>query len=230
MKTKAFSTRSLHSIWPAPIAVAEFAGGETIRMSFWQPAGKPWRFAAARRLLAQTIGNERAREGATAESLKMTTASEQKIKALYDRPGTDGEKAAAGAALKRKQLAAKKIMAALAIRLDNLARYNAHPPATDFVTFYVEQDGRRIEPNVGEIAGGAAKRIAAPRKRTATVASEQIIAIVAAPKPLDAMLSEMESQLGDGFLETKAWRRVRARVAALTRQPEDSIPIKRIAA
>ena len=41
-----------------------------------------------------------------------------------------------------------------------------------------------------------------------------------AARPLSELLSEMESQLGEDFLETKAWRRVRARVAALTRQSE----------
>jgi hypothetical protein len=47
------------SVWPSPVYVADFHGGEHVRMSFWQPLGKPWRFAAARGMVQQVIGNER---------------------------------------------------------------------------------------------------------------------------------------------------------------------------
>ena len=37
------------SLYPAPIVVAFFGGGEAVRMSFRQPAGKAWRWVEVRR-------------------------------------------------------------------------------------------------------------------------------------------------------------------------------------
>jgi hypothetical protein len=51
------------SLYPAPVVVAYFAGGEHVRMSFRQLAGKPWRFANVTRMVKQIIGDERARVG-----------------------------------------------------------------------------------------------------------------------------------------------------------------------
>jgi hypothetical protein len=54
------------SFYPPPTIVAFFAGGEHVRMSFWQPSpGKngviAWRFAAATTMVKQIIGDERER-------------------------------------------------------------------------------------------------------------------------------------------------------------------------
>ena len=51
------------SLYPSPVVVAYFADGEAVRMSFRQPVGKPWRFAAMTRMVKQIIGDERARVG-----------------------------------------------------------------------------------------------------------------------------------------------------------------------
>jgi hypothetical protein len=211
-RAKAFSIASLRgrSIWPPPVAVAEFVGGEKIRMSFRQPVGKPWRFDAARRLLAQTIGNERAREAANVKLLKKTIASQDKIEALYDRPGTDGEKAAAAAALKRKQLTAKKIKTAV-----SSVRYNAHALATDFIAFHIEHDGKRYDEQTATAALSARKSkdwVGARKAPVATLVSTQT-----EPQSLAALMAAMETSLGSEFLDTKAWRRVRARVKTLTK-------------
>ncbi len=129
-------------MFPPPVACAEFAGGEKIRMSFYQPAGRPWRFNAARGMLAQVIGNERARRFAPHRE---RDATEQKVIALLERPGTKAEGEAASAALYRIKRSARAVMETLADKLDRLPRTNAWPPATDFVDFYIEQDGRRVD-------------------------------------------------------------------------------------
>lgn len=51
-------------IWPPPVYVATFAGGETIRMSYWSRAGKPLDHDAGRRYVQAAIGRERARRPA----------------------------------------------------------------------------------------------------------------------------------------------------------------------
>ena len=129
------------ALYPPPVAHATFAAGETIRMSFYQPAGKPWRFEAARGMLAQAIGNERvylAREAATDDA-----ALTRKVQALHDRPGTEGERCAAAEALKR--IDARKLMAELSAKIDALPRMNAHAPARDLIAFWIEHDGKRID-------------------------------------------------------------------------------------
>ena len=45
---------------PAPVYVATFADGTVARMSYWQPLNKPLRQDAARAMVCQAIGNERA--------------------------------------------------------------------------------------------------------------------------------------------------------------------------
>lgn len=47
------------SIWPAPVYVARFRGGEVCRMSFYSLAGKPLDFDRGRRICCGVIGNER---------------------------------------------------------------------------------------------------------------------------------------------------------------------------
>lgn len=49
------------SVWPPPVYVARFRGGETVRMSTWQIAGKPLDFDKCRNGACQVIGNERGR-------------------------------------------------------------------------------------------------------------------------------------------------------------------------
>ncbi len=144
---KAFSVTSRrgHTLWA--VACAEFHGGENIRMTFSHLIGKPWNFAAARRLLAQAVGNERARGGAVIASAERTKAFEA-AQVMAERGATEGERAAGARAVKRltkKKRAAKKIMENLAAKIENLARYNGHPLATDFRDFYIELDGSRID-------------------------------------------------------------------------------------
>src|ERR1700728_1863443 len=50
-------------VYPYPIMVIYFQGGEVVRMSFWQPVGRPWRFGPVVENIKQVIGNERARLG-----------------------------------------------------------------------------------------------------------------------------------------------------------------------
>ena len=52
------------SIWPPPVYVAQFAQGETVRMSIHAELGKPWRFSQIRKGVCQIVGNERARGAA----------------------------------------------------------------------------------------------------------------------------------------------------------------------
>jgi hypothetical protein len=54
------------SLYPSPVVVAFFEGGEHVRMSFWQPSPKgdkpiAWRFGPAIGMARAVIGNERAR-------------------------------------------------------------------------------------------------------------------------------------------------------------------------
>jgi antirestriction protein ArdC len=131
-KGKAFSVASLRGkgIYPLPVAVAEFAGGEQIRMTFFQEAGRPWNLAAARRLLAQTIGNERGRMNAGDHpSAERRRAA---VRALVERPGTPGEGTAAKDALVR-----------LAPCQGNIGP--VYPPATDFRSFHIEHAGKQID-------------------------------------------------------------------------------------
>ncbi len=145
---KAFSVTSRrgHTLWA--VACAEFHGGEKIRMTFSHLIGKPWDFAAQKRLLAQAVGNERARGGADIASADRTKAFKA-AQVMAERGATDGERAAGALAVKRlatkKKRDAKKIMETLAAKIENLARYNGHPPATDFRDFWIELDGSRID-------------------------------------------------------------------------------------
>jgi hypothetical protein len=200
-KAKVFSVASLHSMWPPPVAVAEFAaGGETIRMSFWQPAGKPWRFDAARRLVAQVIGNARSRQPIDAKQSKTDKARLVKAKKLADRPGTEGEGEAAKAAVER-------ISASL--RVYSQPRYNAHPPATDFINFYVEHDGQRYEP------GQEIKRVSQPKRtKVSTIVSAPAL-VPQQPLEVAALLAQLEERLGPELAEFRSWKRVRARAARL---------------
>jgi hypothetical protein len=43
--------KKLNSIWPLPVYVATFANGETARLSFGSPLGKPLDFARGRRMV-----------------------------------------------------------------------------------------------------------------------------------------------------------------------------------
>ncbi len=175
-RTKASSTvsRRGHSIWPPPVAVAEFAGGEKIRMSCWQRAGKPWDFIAARRMLAQTIGNERG--VATTRAMKRRSKSKN---------------------------AANKII-----------HSNGYPPASDFVAFYIEHDGKRYDEQTARVPSYRPKlKIRRAMEALATIS----ISTQTKPRVLGELMIEMETHLGSDFLDTKAWRRVRSRVKALAR-------------
>jgi hypothetical protein len=166
---KAFSVTSLcgHTMYPPPVACAEFAGGEKIRMSFCQMAGKPWDFTRARRLLAQTIGNERGRSTPVHhKDLENLRRKVEAARTLAARPGSAGEGDAAKRALARlskseKLLAEKQAMAAAFDALNVYTRVYA--PATDFVLFWVEHDGKRIDP--AKIEAPARKALGSPRKR-----------------------------------------------------------------
>jgi len=137
------------AIFPAPVAVAEFAGGEKIRMTFWQAAGRPWNFDHARRLVAQVIGNERARSGAVAAAGTRAQALASAIH-MAQHGATAGERDAGAYAAERLQKAhkpeARQIMARLAALIDGLPNYGGHRPATDFVAFHIEHDGKIIQP------------------------------------------------------------------------------------
>ncbi len=170
-RSKAFSISAIRgkSIFPSPVAVAEFAGGEKIRMSFWQAAGRPWNFIGARRLLAQTIGNERAHRGAF-QAANSRYAALAAAHAIADRGATEGERAAGVRAVSRLKEAqhrdAKKVMERLSERIDALAGTSGNQPATDFVMFHVEHDGKTIQPEKA-LPKGEHQRLSKPKKEKA---------------------------------------------------------------
>ncbi len=150
-RSKAFSISAIRgkSIFPSPVAVAEFAGGEKIRMSFWQAAGRPWNFIGARRLLAQTIGNERAHRGAF-QAANSRYAALAAAHAIADRGATEGERAAGVRAVSRLKEAqhrdAKKVMERLSERID--------------------ADGKTIQPEKA-LPKGEHQRLSKPKKEKA---------------------------------------------------------------
>jgi len=150
---KAFSVSSLRGKTVWPVAVAEFKRGEKIRMTISMMAGRPWDFARARRLLAQTIGNERGCGGAAYAAA--TIDLDRKISAaaaIAKDPGTNYEEAGA-ARLGMERLQQSRRKAIERAQTDVLHAFSAkhgqaYPPATDFASFHLELDGERIEPTL----------------------------------------------------------------------------------
>jgi hypothetical protein len=188
-------------LYPSPVAVAEFAGGEKIRMSFWQHAGKPWKFEPVSRWLCQIIGNERGRASrADAKGREDLRRKLEAARALAAAPGTVGEGAAAKRAMERLR---KKAMEEVFDASSILTR--VYPPATDCISFHIEHEGKRIDPTA----------VSLPKQKTQKRVVTPVPDPVAAEQSIAALVKAMETHLGADFLDTKAWRRVRARASRL---------------
>ncbi len=147
---KAFSviSRRGHTLWA--VACAEFDGGEKIRMTFSHLIGKPWNFAAQKRLLAQAVGNERGRNGTKYAAL--TADLDRKIagaRAIAKDPGINIEEAdtarKAVERLEKKRKAAVRQAQAEVLNAFSAKYGRSFPPATDFRDFWIELDGSRID-------------------------------------------------------------------------------------
>ena len=156
------------AMYPPPVACARFAGGESIRMSFWQPSGKPWRVEPVKAWLCRIIGEER---GVARPQVGQRLA---KVRALAERPGTPGEQVAALAAMQR-------IDAVL-----ETYRGRKREPATDILDFWVEHDGKRVD-----LAAAQQKALPARKPRLAAVKP------VALPAPVDDRATMLLRQLVD---------------------------------
>lgn len=213
------------SIYPPPVAIAEFAGGEKIRMTFWQQAGRPWDFGHARRLLAQAIGNERGRGGsayaAATADLDRKIAAARAIAADLGINLEEADTARKGVErLEKRRLA--KIKEAQTAVLDAVStKFRGFPRATDFIEFYVEHDGKIIDPATLP-ANPPRARLMSKSSAPDRLPSPATAANAPAPIEIAALMTEIETRLGEGFLDTKAWRRVRARIKAVTK-PDKSL-------
>lgn len=150
---KAFSVVALRGKTVWPVAVAEFVGGEKIRMTCSMMAGRPWDFARARRLLAQTIGNERGFGSAIFAAA--TVDLDRKITAARalaeDRSISYQEARTVRAGIERleqRRLAAVKEAQTEVLQAFSAKHGRVFAPATDFASFHLELDGERIEPTL----------------------------------------------------------------------------------
>jgi hypothetical protein len=166
---KAFTVASLrgNGLAPAPIAHAEFAGGETIRMSFWQHKAKPWRVKEIRGWLCQIIGNERGRcSGTHLAAMDNLLRKIAAARALSINPGaTDDERAAAERAMTRLRKRQQREAQAAVINASNILT-KVYESAADLTRFWVEHDGKVIDPAQIE---GKQKRLRAPVVREVEV-------------------------------------------------------------
>jgi hypothetical protein len=136
-----------HSMFPPPVACATFAGGETIRMSFWQPANKPWRFAPIRAWLCQVIGNERGRNSSTYSAA--AARLDKKISAarqLANRGATHGEREAGTQAMARLERRRQHELMEASFSAFSERYGRRFRPADDLMDFWVEHDGKSYRP------------------------------------------------------------------------------------
>jgi hypothetical protein len=159
------ASRRGKGLYPSPVGVAEFAGGEKIRMSFWQHAGRPWKFEPVQRWLCQIIGNERGRASpADAKGREDLQRKLQAARTLAASPGTAGEGAAAKRAMERLR---KKAMEAVFDATGILTR--VYPPATDCTSFHIEHDGKRIDLPAPSLPKAAKRRIDVSKNYDVTI-------------------------------------------------------------
>jgi hypothetical protein len=201
-------------IAPAPVACATFAGGETIRMVFFQPVNKPWRVDDVRAWLEQIIGNERGRTqgGRFASELADLKRKLDAANALKARPGTEGEGKAVGRAVRQLSATMKKLQAdAMGAVFNSLSAFTrVYEPATDITEFYIEHDGQRIDLKAID---SPVKKLSQARRARKLVPAR--ITSIEPEKPAitsTMLIRELETQLGTDFLQTVGWRRVCARL------------------
>lgn len=135
----------MKGIYPAPVYVAEFAGGETIRMSFWSPKNKPLtaRAPAVRAWLAGIIGGERDAEAS--KSCGAHSLGSMRVGCGAVAPAEAWFASTAGRRFLRSiaaQLVADVCGARVAAKL--FRSRIVSEPATDMIAGHIEHDGQVI--------------------------------------------------------------------------------------